>query len=187
MPPQFDQRLKGHQGYGLIQLFTGNGKGKTTAALGEAMRAYGAGKKVGIIFFDKGGEHYSERKTLTQLSIEYLATGRDRIEANGRFDFSITDLDRAEAEKGLVEWQRMMEEKYDLIILDEINSTTSLGIIDLKKVLIILKNKPPQTELILTGRNAPPEFIDQAHLITSMELKKHYFYSGVSAREGIDY
>src|SRR3989338_9585679 len=123
-----DTRIKGRQGYGLIQLFTGNGKGKTTAALGEALRAAGAGKKVGIVFFDKGGEtHYFERKMIDQIEgIEYVATGRDRIDpVTGRFDFSIQEIDLREAARGLQEVRRMFEEKYDVVVMDEINSTTA--------------------------------------------------------------
>jgi cob(I)alamin adenosyltransferase len=185
-----DERIKGRQGYGLIQLFTGNGKGKTTASLGEAIRASGAGKRVGIVYFDKGGEtHYSERKIIESVDgIDYVATGRDRIDpVSGRFDFSIQEIDRTEAARGLEEVRRMFSEGYDLVIMDEINSTTDLGMVSVDSVLSLLDEKPESTELILTGRNAPQEFIDRAHLVTEMKLKKHYFYSGVKAREGIDY
>ncbi|MBI4714336.1 cob(I)yrinic acid a,c-diamide adenosyltransferase [Candidatus Uhrbacteria bacterium] len=174
--------------FGLIQIFTGDGKGKTTAALGEALRAVAIGKKVGIIFFDKGGTHYSERKILDKLGIFYLATGRDRIDPkNGRFDFSIQYIDREEAERGLKEVQRLFDEGFDLVVLDEINSTTSLGMLSEKDVLCLIDSKPEKTELILTGRNAPEFFIKKAHLVTEMLLQKHYFYSGVKAREGLDY
>jgi cob(I)alamin adenosyltransferase len=185
-----DERIKGYNGLGLVHVTTGNGKGKTTAALGTAIRALGAGKKVGIVYFDKGGEtHYSERAVLDQLDgINYIATGRDRIDPDtGRFDFSIQETDKQEAQRGLGEVQKMFESGYDLIILDEINSTTDLGMLTEEEVLNVLTNKPEATELILTGRNAPQSFIDRAHLVTEMKLRKHYFYSGVQAREGIDY
>lgn len=183
-----DESIKGREGFGLIQLFTGNGKGKTTAGIGEAMRAHAIGKKVGIVFFDKGGEHYSERKILDQLDIEYMATGRDRIDpVTGRFDFSIQEIDRTEAVRGLEEAKKLFTEKFDLVILDEINSTTSLGMISEKEVLALIDSKPDQTELVLTGRNAPESFIQKAHLVTDMRLRKHYFYSGVPAREGLDF
>ena len=81
----------------------------------------------------------------------------------------------------------MFDQNYDLIVLDEINSTTDLKIIELGQALSLLDNKPDQTELILTGRRAPQEFLDRAHLVTEMTLQKHYFYSGVKAREGLDY
>lgn len=174
--------------FGLIQLFTGNGKGKTTAALGEALRATAIGKKVGIIFFDKGGDHYSEREILDRLGIFYFATGRDRIDPkNGRFDFSVNQIDKNEAARGLKEAKRLFDERYDLVILDEINSTTTLGMLPEEEVLLLIESKPEKTELILTGRNAPESFIKKTHLVTEMCLQKHYFYNGVKAREGLDY
>ncbi len=185
-----DTRIKGRQGYGLIQLFTGNGKGKTTAALGEALRAVGAGKKVGIVFFDKGGEtHYFERKMIDQIKgIDYIATGRDRIDpVTERFDFSIQEIDKQEGKRGLEEIRRMFKEGYDLVVMDEINSSTDLSIVSIEEVLSVLDDKPQQTELIMTGRNAPETFLTRAHLVTEMRLRKHYFYSGVKAREGLDY
>jgi cob(I)alamin adenosyltransferase len=189
MTPQgLDERIKGRQGFGLIQVFTGNGKGKTTAALGEAIRAVGAGKKVSIVFFDKGGTHYAERRVLARLGIEVIATGRDRIDpVSGRFDFSIQEVDKAEAKRGLAVAHEMFEAGLDLVILDEINSTTDLGMLAVPDVLALLDEKPEMTELILTGRNAPEAFLGRAHLITEMNLRKHYFYSGVKAREGLDY
>ncbi len=186
--PVLDESIKGREGFGLIQLFTGNGKGKTTAALGEAMRAAAIGKRVGIVFFDKGGEHYSERKILDQIGVAYVATGRDRIDpASGRFDFSIIDLDRTEAHRGLTAVEAFFENAYDLVVADEINSCLGLGMLSVEEVLLVLSRKPYPTELVLTGRNAPEELIAKAHLVTEMRLRKHYFYSGVPAREGIDY
>ena len=188
--PTLDERIKGHRGYGLVLLFDGHGKGKTTAGLGTAVRARGGGKRVAIVYFDKGGEtHYSERKLLGGLGIDWWATGRDRIDPKtGRFDFSITEEDRAEASRGLQKTRDIfLSSAYDLVILDEINSTTSLGMLDEGDVLDVLGKKPTETELIMTGRDAPESFKNFAHLVTEMVLKKHYFYSGVQAREGIDY
>lgn len=185
-----DERIKGREGYGLIQVFTGNGKGKTTAALGEAIRACGVKKKVGIVYFDKGGvSHYSERHILSQIDgIAFVATGRDRIDANtGQFDFSVSNEDVQEAQRGLKAAEQMFDEGYDLVVLDEINSTTSLGMLPLEDVLNLLDSKPDNVEVILTGRNAPKEVLDRAHLITNMQLNRHYFYSGVPAREGLDF
>jgi cob(I)alamin adenosyltransferase len=189
MPLTLDERIKGRKGFGLIQLFTGHGKGKTTAAIGEALRAHAIGKKVGIVFFDKGGEtHYCERKILDQLGIHFVSTGRDRIDpVTGRFDFSIQEVDKTEATRGLEEAKRLFAAKYDLVALDEINSTTSLGMLDENTALQLIDSKPDQTELILTGRDAPQSFIKKAHLVTDMRLLKHYFYSGVPAREGLDF
>jgi len=184
-----DESIKGYQGFGLIQVLTGNGKGKTTASLGEMIRALGAGKTVGCVYFDKGGEsHYSERKILRDLAVDFVATGRDRIDpVSGRFDFSIQDIDKTEAARGLIEVQRMFDEGYDLIVMDEINSTTDLQMISVEEVLMLIDRKPEKTELVLTGRNVPQAFLDRAHLVSEVTLRKHYFYSGVKAREGLDF
>ena len=187
---RLQNKIKGHVGLGLIQLYTGNGKGKTTASLGQVIRAAGAGKKVGIVFFDKGGSaHYSERAVLDQLlNVDYVVTGRDRIDSStGRFDFSVTDLDLVEAGRGLEAVEKMFISGYDLVVMDEINSTADLGMVSLEDVLAILEKKPDQTELVMTGRNAPQAFLDAANLVTEMKMHKHYFYSGVKARKGIDF
>lgn len=189
--PKLDERIKGFQGYGLIQLIHGTGKGKTTAALGVAVRCAGAGRRVMIVYFDKGGTtHYSERKAIEGIkNIIYVATGRDRIDpVTNRFDFSITEEDKHEAERGLLEVrQALTEPGFDLVILDEINSTVDLGMLAEADVLDALATKRPDVEVILTGRNPQQSFIDAAHLVTEMKLERHYFYSGVKAREGLDF
>ena len=189
--PVLDERIKGRQGYGLIQLIHGHGKGKTTAALGQAVRCAGAGKRVMIVYFDKGGTtHYNERCIIDQIDgIDYVATGRDRIDpVTNRFDFSITDEDREQAKLGIAAAKEaMMSGVYDLVILDEINSTQNLGMLTIEDVLVALRAKAEMTEVVLTGRNPAQEFIDAAHLVTEMQLQRHYFYSGVAARVGLDY
>lgn len=184
-----DEVIKGREGFGLIQLFTGNGKGKTTAALGEVMRVVGAGKRAAVIFFDKGGEHYMERAVLEKLGVPWFAFGRDRIDSvTGRFDFTVTDEDRQFGKEGLMKARTLVEsDQYDLLVLDEVNSSTDLGFLSESDVLAFLDAKPDHTEIVLTGRNAPQAFIDRAHLVTEMRLRKHYFYSGVKAREGLDF
>lgn len=190
-PPVLDERIKRHQGYGLIQMIYGNGKGKTTAALGQAIRCAGAGKKVAIIYFDKGGEtHYNERLILENLSaIDFFPTGRDRIDPiSGRFDFSINDLDRSEAARGLkIAQAALIDDQYQLVVLDELNSTLNLGMLEEADVLSVIDHKNPQTELIITGRNPKLSLLERAHLITEVKLERHYFYSGVQARPGLDY
>lgn len=178
--------------WGLIQLFTGNGKGKTTAALGTAMRALAKGKRVAFIYFDKGGEtHYSERELLRASfpSVDIHPTGLDRIHPEtGVFRFGVTDEDRTEGERGLALLEALFDHPvHDLIVLDEINSSTALGILNESRVLDVLKKKPDDIELILTGRDAPASFRERADLVTEMRLEKHYFYQGVKAREGLDY
>lgn len=203
---------------GFIQIYTGKGKGKTTAALGLAVRARGAGLKVAIVYFDKGGTHYSERKLFKKLGIDYVASGLDRIDPKtGRFRFGVTPADIKEAKHGLKAAEKfLVSKKYDLVILDEINSTTDLKMLSPAKVLKVIsryssierkegsrasaslpskvsgmlassRQKFDKTELVLTGRNAPKEFLDVADLVTEMKLVKHYFYKGTRAREGIDY
>lgn len=191
---------------GFIQIYTGNGKGKTTAALGLAVRARGAGLKVAIVYFDKGGTHYSERKLLKKLGIDYVASGLDRIDPKtGRFRFGVLPEDIIEAKRGLKEAEKfLVSKKYDLVVLDEINSTTDLKMLKVDEVLEVIsrhflirrkvggipassRKKPIKTELVLTGRNAPKEFLDIANLITEMKLVKHYFYRGTRARKGIDF
>ncbi len=189
--PRLDERIKGRKGYGLLQLIHGHGKGKTTAALGQAIRCAGAGKNVLIVYFDKGGvSHYSERIILDQIDgIDYVATGRDRIDpVTNRFDFSITEEDRVEAARGLdVAKAALASGTYDLVVLDEIHSTQNLGMLTVSAVMDALAAKAEATEVILTGRNPAQAFLDAAHLITEMRLERHYFYSGVPAREGLDY
>ena len=186
-----DERIKGRTGYGLVQLIYGNGKGKTTASIGQAVRCAGSGRKVLVVFFDKGGStHYSERAILRTIpSVHFEATGRDRIDPfSGRFDFSITEEDKAEARRGLeIVAKALQSGGYDLVILDEINSTTSLGMLTEQEVIDVIDNKLEDVEVIMTGRNPPEGFLERAHIVTEMKLERHYFYSGVPAREGLDY
>ena len=177
---------------GLIQVFTGNGKGKTTSALGTVIRAVAKGMKIAIVYFDKGGEHYSEREVLTERfkgEIDFWATGLDRIDpATNRFRFGVTPEDKAEAERGLgIVKGLLAKNAHQLVVLDEINTTVSLGMLGEQAVLDVLKSKPEKMELILTGRDCPQSFKDLADLVTEMTLVKPYFYHGVPAREGLDY
>ena len=177
----------------MLQIYTGNGKGKTTAALGLAVRAVGAGKRVGIVYFDKGGEaHYSERAVLRERfagEITIVPTGLDRIDpVTNEFRFGVTEVDKQEARRGLEkarEW--ILSAQFDLIILDEINSTTALWMLAVEEVLEVVRMRPKELELVLTGRDAPEAFTEIADLITDMTLVKHYFYDSVPARAGFDF
>ncbi|MBU4315353.1 cob(I)yrinic acid a,c-diamide adenosyltransferase [Patescibacteria group bacterium] len=185
-----DERMLEHQGYGLVQLIHGDGKGKTTSAIGQAIRCAGSGRRVMIVFFDKGGEtHYFERKVLDEiLNIDYEVTGRDRIKESGGFDFSITQEDRDEARRGLeIAKSALLSGDYHLVVLDEINSTVALKMLDTHRVIDVIKNRKPDVEVILTGRNPVSELLEIADLISEVKMTKHYFYSGVKAREGLDY
>lgn len=176
---------------GKIHVYTGYGKGKTTAALGLAIRACGRGKKVAIIFFDKGGLNYGEREIFDQLKdkIEYYVTGRNRIDQKtNRFIFGVEEIDKQEAQKALrIITDLFKNEVLDLLILDEINNAINLRMVGLDEFLKILDNKPKYLELVLTGRDAHPRILERADLVTEMKLVKHYYYKGTSAREGIEY
>ncbi|MFH1314928.1 MAG: cob(I)yrinic acid a,c-diamide adenosyltransferase [Candidatus Uhrbacteria bacterium] len=180
--------MENTNGYGLIQIYTGDGKGKTTAALGQVVRAVGANKRVAVLFFDKGGERYCERIVLDRLGVDWWAFGRDRRITSDKFDFTITDQDRVQAARGLDKLSQLFEsKKYDLIVLDELNTTTNLGMIKVDEVLSILNVRPDTIELILTGRNALQELLDRADLVSEVQNKKHYFDQGIQARQGLDF
>ncbi|HSD12057.1 MAG TPA: cob(I)yrinic acid a,c-diamide adenosyltransferase [Patescibacteria group bacterium] len=177
---------------GLIQVYTGDGKGKTTASLGLALRAVSQGVRVAIVHFDKGGTHYAERGIIGEKfpgEIDLFSTGLDRIDPKtNRFRFGVTPEDRAEAERGLAIVRDVFRKgEHGLVIMDEINCTVSLGMLDERDALAVIAEKPPETELVLTGRNAPDAFRALADLVTEMTLVKHYFYKGVPARYGLDY
>ncbi|MEK9130627.1 MAG: cob(I)yrinic acid a,c-diamide adenosyltransferase, partial [Patescibacteria group bacterium] len=120
--------------------------------------------------------------------VEWWAFGRDRVDASGRFDFSITDEDKEFGRQGLAKALELVQsDRFDLLVLDEVNSSTALGFLDEQAVLDLLEKKSEKLELILTGRNAPESFKQKAHLVSEVILRKHYFYSGVGAREGLDF
>lgn len=169
------------QGY--IHVYTGDGKGKTTAALGLALRAAGAGLRVGLIQFLKDGD-YSEIKALRGVSpsihVAQFGTGRF---VRGR----PTAADRNKAAKGLEAARDALRGKeHDLVILDEINVAGALGLVDEDAVLTLLKQRAPHVEVVLTGRRAPEAWCEAADLVTLMQAQKHYFQKGVSARVGIE-
>ena len=170
---------------GLIQVYTGNGKGKTTAALGLALRAVGHGLKVLIIQFMKGNINYGELESAKKLS-PYLT-----IKQMGRETFvSKTDPDPIDiklAQEGFSLAKKEIENgEYDIVILDEINVAIDYGLIPLSDLLDVLDTKPLGVELLLTGRNAKPEILERADLVTEMVDRKHYYKKGVSARDGIE-
>ena len=175
--------------WGYIHVITGSGKGKTTAALGTAIRAFGRGKKVVIIYFDKGGFDYGERRVLDQLGLEYHVSGLDRIDKKtGKFRFGVLPEDIAEAERGFAIVKRLSAGgQHDLMILDEINTTISLGMLKVENVMDWLDHKPENLEVILTGRHAPAELVAKADVVSDIQAVKHYFEKGVRARRGVEY
>lgn len=176
--------------HGYIQVYTGNGKGKTTASLGLAMRALGRCWKVLIIMFTKGGDDYGELKAFRELApdiannLKIVQAGLDRIV----YVDNQNEKDREEILKGWNLAKKAIEnDEYQLIILDEANIAIDLGIIDVDEVVDVLKNKPDNMEIVLTGRNAHPKIIEIAHLVSNIEPVKHYWDTGIAARKGIEY
>lgn len=170
---------------GLVQVYTGNGKGKTSAAFGQALRAVGRGLSVYVIQFIKGGFDYGELYIVDKLpNLKLKAFGR------GKF---ITDVPAGQEDRKLAEEAFRLAKKvvqkgdYDMVILDEISVVLNLKLITIEDVLDLIKTKPEHVELILTGRNAPAQIIDAADLVTEMKEVKHPYAKGVPPRKGIEY
>jgi cob(I)alamin adenosyltransferase len=167
---------------GYIHLYTGDGKGKTTAALGLALRAVCAGKRVYFAQFVKGGD-YSESIAghfLPNFTIVYF--GRDCFIQN-----EPTEEDVRLAQKGLSVCREVLREgKVDIVVLDEIHIALYYRLFSVAEVLDMLEKRDPRIDVILTGRRAPQELIEKADLVTEMREIKHYYQQGVLAREGID-
>jgi cob(I)alamin adenosyltransferase len=177
---RLEQGIKGET---LIQVYTGNGKGKTTAALGLALRASGCGLKVYIAQFCKG-KKYGELIALKKLK-------NVKIEQFGRACFINKipqEIDIKLAKRGLEKIERAIANKeFDLIILDEINIALKLGLLETKTIIRLLKNKPRKLEVVLTGRYAPEEILKSADLISEIKDARHYYKKGVKARRGIEF
>lgn len=167
---------------GYVQVYTGDGKGKTTAALGLALRACGAGWRVLVGQFIKARETSEVRLLRTRLpEIAVEQYGRGMIRG------APSPEDRAAARQGIARFRgRMVGGEYDLVIADELNVALAKGLIPLEAVLDLIRNKPPHVELVLTGRDAHPGVIEHADLVTEMRCVKHYLTNGVPAREGIE-
>ncbi len=169
---------------GLVEVFTGDGKGKTSAALGTVVRALGHGLRVYIAFFMKGNFPYGEQKFLAQIPNVTLATfGHEHfVDPN-----NVKEEEKAEARRALeAARQAMLSGNYDIVILDEVNVATAWKLIDLEEVIKLIKDKPEKVELILTGRYAHPKLVELADLVTEMVKVKHPYDKGILSRKGID-
>ena len=167
----------------MIQVYTGSGKGKTTAAFGQALRAVGAGLKVFIGQFVKG-KNYSELKALKKIK-------NIKIEQFGRGCFIKREPNKKDIELARIGLERVRKiisiGIYDIVILDEITVALKLGLLKLGDIISLIKNTSKKTELILTGRNAHPEILKIADLVSEIKDRKHYYKKGVKARRGIEY
>ena len=172
-------------GKGYVQVYTGNGKGKTTASLGLAVRAAGHGLKTVIIQFMKGWIDYGELAGVRMLSphVEILQAGRDTF--INRKNPDPEDI-RLAQEGWKVAKEIISGRKADIVVLDEINCAMDFGLLAVGDVLDVVKRKPDGMELVLTGRGAPPEIIEAADLVTEMREIRHYYSKGVDARVGVE-
>lgn len=168
----------------MVQVFTGNGRGKTSAALGTVMRAAGYGLKVYMIFFMKGIHDLGEYESLKRLGVEFEIFGRPGL-------FGPKDICEEDHLKALHLLQHLQQkiytEEYDLVVLDEANTAAAWELIPQSEIMKLIKHKPKKLELILTGRYASKEILDAADLVTELDNIKHPYDKGIPARKGLDY
>jgi cob(I)alamin adenosyltransferase len=170
---------------GLVQVFTGNGKGKTTAAIGTIVRAAGHGLRVFLVSFMKGNYAYGEYKTLARLpNVKVAQFGRRKFTDPARVDA----VEKEQARAALAAAREAVTGgDYDLVVLDEVNVAVSYNLIALDEVMQLIRDRPPHVDLILTGRFADNRLLEAADLVTEMVNVKHPFDAGIKARKGIEY
>jgi cob(I)alamin adenosyltransferase len=186
--PDIIDRLEPKVRQGLVVVITGNGKGKTTSALGMALRACGHGMKVGIIQFMKGDLYAGEWDGVKQMAcdIELITTGKGFCGIQGN-PYPWAEH-RANAQDAIdLSREKIAARRYDLLILDEINNALKLKLIDLDQVVEILRSKPPLLHLILTGRDAHPQVIELADTVSEVREIKHAYRQEIEPQPGIDY
>ncbi|WP_319371637.1 cob(I)yrinic acid a,c-diamide adenosyltransferase [uncultured Ilyobacter sp.] len=168
---------------GYVQVYTGNGKGKTTASLGLIMRALGKNLKVYMAQFMKG-QKYGELNILEKLGVLVERFGTDECIMSPK---DVSEEDKIKAKEGYSKVKEiLLSKKYDLVVLDEICVSTYFNLITEEEILHLIDIKPSETELVLTGRYAPKKVIERADLVTEMMEIKHYYSQGVMARDGIE-
>lgn len=173
---------------GLTVVITGHGKGKTTAALGMVLRAMGHGMRGCIIEFIKGDIYSGEIDGIKRLSphVELHIMGKGFYGIKG--DTYTHKEHRKKAQEALkLAEEKMLSGNFDILILDEINVALTLNLIDLSQIVELIEKKPPLMHLVLTGRDAHPELIKRAHIVTEMKEIKHAFRQGIAPQKGIDY
>jgi cob(I)alamin adenosyltransferase len=170
---------------GMVQIFTGNGKGKTSAALGTVLRALGHGLKAYIVFFMKGKYPYGEFSTLSKLpNVDVDSFGLRCL--TDRANINPEEIEQAKLAMSAAR-EAMLSGNYNLVILDEVNVAVNFKLIELDEVVRLIGDKPQNVELILTGRYADARLIELADLVTEMVKIKHPYDKGVKARKGIEY
>lgn len=170
---------------GTVQVYTGNGKGKTTAALGLCLRSLGHGFKIFVLQFMKGSDRYGEYKIAEQLpGFELKQVGRDEFVKRENPDSTDVEL----AQEGYrIALDKIKSNNYDLIVLDEIIIAVDFGLVELEQLIELIEIKPVRLELVLTGRYASKDIIDRAQLVTEVKEVKHHFAAGIYARRGVEY
>jgi cob(I)alamin adenosyltransferase len=187
-PPDRIERLEPKVRRGLIVVITGNGKGKTTSALGMALRACGHGMKVCIIQFMKGDLYAGEWDGINQMNcdIELVTTGKGFCGIQGN-PYSRAEH-RANAQDAVdLAREKIEEGSYEMLILDEINNALKLKLVDIPQILDLLQKKPPMLHLILTGRDAHPQVIELADTVSEVREIKHAYRKEIEPQPGIDY
>ncbi len=169
---------------GRIIVHTGDGKGKTTAALGTAFRALGHGQKVCVVQFIKGQGEYGERLLAEKLdNLDWHICGKGFV-----FNKDNVDEDRKTAEQGFkLAAEIINSDRYDLVILDELTYLPSLGFLEAEKIVEVLEGRPQRLSVIITGRNAAPELIEIADTVSENRVVKHGFQAGIKAQKGIEF
>lgn len=170
---------------GLIQVYTGDGKGKTTASVGLAVRAVGSGMRVAFIQFVKGGVRSGELAMLEKLGVR---VERPAERSTGLLGSGIHDEDHAAADAAWALAKDVLASgEYDLVVMDELDIAMRYGLVDTDDVIAVLDARPPALEVVITGRGAPAEIVERADLVTEMVPVKHPFDRGVPARKGIEF
>lgn len=182
------RKLEPKKRIGLIVVLTGDGKGKTTSALGMALRAVGHGMKVCIIYFMKGDIYSGEIDGIKKLApdVELYLTGKGFCGIYGN-SYRYEEHRENAQEAIRIAKEKMLSGDYDILILDEINNALKLKLIDLSQVLNLIDNKPPLVHLILTGRDAHPKVIEIAHTVSEIKEIKHAYRQKIEPQKGIDY
>jgi len=174
-----------HLSPGLVQVFTGDGKGKTSAALGVILRALGHGVRVYIVYFMKGDYPYGERRILSELANVTMASFGSREFVNPE---NVKPEEKEQAKRALAAGREaMLSGNYDLVVLDEVNIAVAWKLVELDEVIRLINDKPENVELVLTGRKADTKLVQLADLVTEMLKIKHPYDEGIKGRRGIDY